>query len=322
MSDKFRWCFIGCGTLARVVAQQLNASGRHEIVSVYARRFEASRDFTDTFGGTPYETPEEAISTENVDGVYIVTPHRSHAEYSKLAINLGKPVLCEKPFTINLGETREVLDLAREKGVYITEAMWTWFSPVGKQIKKWLDDGELGDVLECTVDCRTNSCKYAPRVSDPAAGGGAVLDMGVYSLYYLYKLFGKPEKIECTGDVHDGIDWSEEVLFRYADGRTFRALSSIDDEGVTPTLDLKGSAASIHVTELHYAGSAEFTGSDGKLKKFEGDGSYLNEFDIVSAEMREGLKESRFITHSDTLAVMEMLDECRRQMNLKYDFED
>ena len=76
------------------------------------------------------------------------------------------------------------------------------------------------------------------------------------------------------------------------------------------------------LTELHYAGSAEFTGSDGKLKKIEGDGSYLNEFDIVSAEMREGLKESRFITHSDTLAVMEMLDECRRQMNLKYDFED
>ncbi|MBP1585653.1 MAG: Gfo/Idh/MocA family oxidoreductase [Lachnospiraceae bacterium] len=135
MSERFRWCFIGCGTLAKIVAEQLNASGRHEIVSVYARRFEASTEFANTFGGKAYKTAEEAISADDVDGVYIVTPHRSHAEYSKIAINLGKPVLCEKPFTINLKETREVIDLAREKGVYITEAMWTWFSPVGARIK-------------------------------------------------------------------------------------------------------------------------------------------------------------------------------------------
>ncbi|MBP1585652.1 MAG: hypothetical protein ILP17_08175 [Lachnospiraceae bacterium] len=146
--------------------------------------------------------------------------------------------------------------------------------------------------------------------------------MGVYSLYYLYKLFGKPDSIECRGDVHDGIDWSEEVLFKYADGRTYRALSSIDDEGADPNLVLKGSKASIQVAGLHYAGYAGFTDADGNLKEFSGDGSYLNEFDVVSGEMREGLKESRYITHSDTLTVMEMLDECRRQMNLKYDFED
>ena len=322
MSDKFRWCFIGCGTLAKIVAARLNESGRHEIVSVFARRSEASTEFAKTFGGKAYETAEEAISAGDVDGVYIVTPHRSHCEYSKLAINLGKPVLCEKPFTINLKETREVIELAREKGVYITEAMWTWFSPVGNQIKKWLDEGEFGDVLECVADCRTNSCKYAPRVSDPAAGGGAVLDMGVYSIYYLYKLFGKPDSIQCRGDVHDGIDWSEEVIFRYADGRAYKALSSIDDEGADPQLDLKGSRASIHVGQLHYAGHASFTDAEGNLKEFSGDGSYLNEFDIVSSEMREGLKESRYITHSDTLTVMEILDECRRQMNLKYDFED
>ena len=321
MSEIFRWCFIGCGTLARIVAKQLNGSGRHQITSVYGRRIDAARTFCEEFGGEAYESAEEAISADDVDGVYIVTPHRSHYEYAKLAINLGKPVLCEKPFTINLPQAKEVIELAHEKNVYIAEAMWTWFSPVGNQIKKWLDNGEFGTVEECMVDCRTNACKYAARVSDPATGGGAVLDMGVYAIYYLYKLFGAPESIECRGDVHDGIDWSEEILFKYPDGRSFKALSSIDDEGFTPALELRGSRASIHVPELHYAGHAEFIGSDGKKVSFTGDGSYLNEFDIVSSEMRSGLKESNYVNHQDTLCVAGLLDECRKQLGLKYDFE-
>ncbi len=322
MSDKFRWCFIGCGTLAAIVAEQIVSSGRHEITSVYARRFDACREFTEKFGGTPYEKAEEAINAEDVDGVYIVTPHRSHHEYALLAVRLGKPVLCEKPFTINHREAKEVINLAHEKNVYIAEAMWTWFSPVGNQIKKWLDDGEFGDVIECTADCRTNACKYAARVSDPAAGGGAVLDMGVYALYYLYKLFGIPDKLECRGDVHDGIDWSEEMLLYYPGNRVYKALSSIDDEGVSPALDLRGTKASLHVDDLHFADHAQFTDEGGNLKEFTGDGSYLNEFDIVASEIREGLKESRFVTHQETLDISVMLDECRRQLGLWYDFEN
>ena len=321
MSDVFRWCFIGCGTLAKVVAEQLIASGRHSIVSAYTRRFDACRDFTDRFGGTPYDNALDAIRDKNVDGVYIVTPHRSHYEYALLALKNGVPVLCEKSFTVNLKQAEEVMETAHKQDVYIAEAMWTWFSPVGNKVKEWLDAGEFGDVKECTVDCRTDSCNYAPRVSDPAAAGGAVLDMGVYAIYYLYKLFGKPDRITCEGDLHDGIDWSEEIWFKYKDGRRYKALASIDDRGITPSLDLKGTEASIQVPKLHYTDHAEFTDKNGSKVSFDGDGSYLNEFDIVAEEIRSGLKESRFITHEDTLTVMGILDECRKQMGLVYDFE-
>jgi len=164
------------------------------------------------------------------------------------------------------------------------------------------------------------SFKSAAHI-DPAAAGGAVLDMGVYAVYYLYKLFGKPEKIECKGDVHDGIDWSEEIWFDYGNGRRYKALASINDKGVTTNLKLTGTKASIYVPELHYASHAEFTDEKGEKIEFTGDGSYLNEFNRVSEEISEGLKESRYVTHEDTIFIMSVLDECRKQLNLKYDFE-
>lgn len=319
--QKFGWCFIGTGKLAGIVAKEIIASGRHKIVSVYTRRRESGEIFCEDYGGTYYESAADAITAKGVDGVYVVTPHRSHYEYARAALLNDKPVLCEKAFTVNYKDAKELIDIAREKKVYIAEAMWTWFSPVGLQVKKWLDNGEFGAVKDCLVDCRTNAQDYAPRVTDPAAAGGALLDMGVYATYYLYKLFGRPDSVTCTGDVRSGIDWSEEILFNYADGRTFKALASVNDEGADANMKLIGDKASINLPHLHYASHAEFIDSDNVRKEFDGNGSYINEFDIVASEIREGLVESRYVTHEDTLTIMSILDECRRQIGLKYDFE-
>lgn len=321
MNKEFGWCFIGCGKLANIVAEEITKSGRHNIVSAYTRRYEACKEFTDNFGGIPFEKPEDAISADGVDAVYIVTPHSSHYEYAMMALKLGKPVLCEKAFTVNFQQAKEVIELARSKNIYLAEAMWTWFSPIARQVKKWLDDGEFGDVQSCVANMSTNSQFYAPRVTRPDAAGGAILDVGVYAIYYLYKLFGKPESVNCSGVVKDGIDWSEDIWLSYKDGIRFKAISSIVVDGVTPYLDLRGDKASIRLSELHYAGHAEFTDANGDLKQITADGSYLNEFDIVSDEIRQGLTQSTYVTHQDTLDVMEILDECRRQIGLKYDFE-
>ncbi|MCR5770012.1 MAG: Gfo/Idh/MocA family oxidoreductase [Butyrivibrio sp.] len=321
MAKEFGWCFIGCGKLANIVAEQITKSGRHKIVSAYTRRYEACKDFADRFSATPYETAEEAIRAEGVDGVYIVTPHSSHYEYAKLALNNGKPVLCEKAFTVNLEQARGVIELANSKKLYIAEAMWTWFSPIARKVKEWLDNDEFGNVESCIADMSTDSQHYAPRVTRPDAAGGAILDVGVYAVYYLYKLFGKPVSIECKGTVRDGIDWDEEIWFIYKDGRKFKAISSIVVEGITPNMELHGDKASIKVNELHYTNHAEFTDSTGMKKEITADGSYLNEFDIVADEIRQGLTESKYVTHKNTLDIMEILDECRKQIGLKYDFE-
>ncbi|MCR4588000.1 MAG: Gfo/Idh/MocA family oxidoreductase [Lachnospiraceae bacterium] len=321
MQQEFGWCFIGCGTLAEVVAKQITATGRHRIVSCYTRRYEAGKDFALHHGAKAYDNAKEAICAEGVDGVYIVTPHRSHYEYALLALKCGKPVLCEKSFTVNATQAEEVLKLAEEKKIYIAEAMWTWFSPVGNQVRKWVSEGAFGNITRCLVDCRTNAQHYAKRVTDPAAAGGAVLDMGVYAVYYLYKLFGKPDEIVCLGKVKDGIDWSEQITFHYADGRSYEALVSINDEGINPSMTLEGDKASMFLKDLHTTNHAEFTDANGLKQEITADGSYVNEFDVVAGEIREGLTESRLVTHEDTRIIMAILDDCRQQMGLKYDFE-
>ena len=316
----FGWCFIGCGTLAGIVAEQITASGKHRIVSAYTRRFDACKEFTEKYGGTAYASAKEAILAPGVEGVYIVTPHSSHAEYAKLAIKCGKPVLCEKPFAMNTEQTEEVLKLAKEDEVYVAEAMWSFFSPVAKRVQEWMQSGAFGQVKECLADCRTNGT-FAKRVTDPAVGGGAVLDVGVYTLYYMYKLFGVPEKIECVGDVRDGIDWSEKITLTYPGGGTFTALSSVNDDGLPQFFRLTGEKATLEIPGIFCMGHAEYTDEAGARHEITADGSYLNEFNIVADEIKEGLKESRYITHEDTRIVMGLLDECRRQMGLKYECE-
>ena len=317
----FGWCFIGCGTLARKVAEQITASGKHRIVSVYTRRPEACQAFAEQFGGAACASAEEAVAAEGVEGVYVVTPHNRHAHYTEIALRHDRPVLCEKAFTVNRQEADRLISLARERRVYLAEAMWTWFSPIARQVREWVTGGVFGEVLSCDVDMRTDAMHYAPRVTDPAAAGGALLDVGVYGICYVYKLFGLPSGITCTGRLERGIDWSDEIVLEYPGGRNYRIVASVCDRGVTTSLTLRGTHGSMILPEYHYAGHAECTDADGRKLEISGDGSYLNEFTLAAEEIRAGQQESRYMPLEDTRNVMNIMDECRRKMGLKYDFE-
>ena len=321
MDKPFRWCFIGTGTLAEVVAKAILPSGRHVIQAVYSRRLEKAQAFATKHGGMAYATAAEAISAPEVDGVYVVTPHNSHYEYTKLALSLGKPVLCEKAFTTDAGQARELIALSREKQLYLAEAMWTWFGPVAGQVKKWLDAGEYGKVQKVTACYHMKSKNYAPRVSDPNLAGGALLDVGVYPITYLYRLFGKPVSISCKGVLAGGIDEKEEVSLTFPGGETFVASASIVDFKGLEHFSLVGEKAKTSLWFFHGAGKVKLKRKHGKNETFRGVGGYLNEFDCVAAEIREGLTESRLVPLTATLDVMEIMDECRRQMGLVYPFE-
>jgi len=316
----FRWCFIGTGTLGRQVAGEITASGRHEVSAVYSRRHEAAARFAEAWGGQAYDDPETAIL--NADAVYVVTPHPAHYPYVKQAIELGKPVLCEKPFTVRGEETRELFSLAREKGVYIVEGMWTWFAPVALKVKEWLESGALGNLERITTNYLVNVVHYAPRLTDPALAGGAILDSGVYPITYLYRLFGKPQAIRCSGKVENGIDLSDEIDLIYGDGRTLHIALSINSEAGEEFIRIEGTKATVFVDKFHYADHADLIDPEGKLiERFEGKTTMLNEFDRVSEEIRAGKTESAFIPPEATMDVMDLMDECRKQIGLVYPFE-
>ncbi len=318
----FHWCFIGTGKLAGIVAEQICATGRHEIVSVYTRNIEKGRAFAEKFGGRAYESAEEAITAEGVDGVYIVTPHNAHYDYAYQALQHGIPVLCEKAMTSRAEETEALFALAKEKNVYLAEAMWTWFSPIANQVKAWLDEGRFGTIKSVHGDMCVPGAGYAPRVTDPNTAGGALLDIGVYPITYIYRLFGVPKRIVCNGTVKNGIDTDDHIEMIYPNGQTFTVALDLYGDRNGGWFEIKGTDASLRISHFHYAKEAVLQLRDGTELRVEGDGGYVNEFDIVAKEIRSGKKESDYVKAAYTIDVMHLLDSCRAQIGLVYPYED
>lgn len=322
MSEKsFGWCFLGTGTLAQKVAKEITKSGRHRIVSSFSRTMEKNVAFSKRYEASPCKTAEEAVLAEGVDGVYIVTPHPSHYPLAKKALLLGKPVLCEKPFTMTEKQAADLFKTAREKELYVSEAMWTWFAPVANRIKEWVDREEFGNISYVLANYHMNGKGYAPRVTDPAQGGGALLDIGVYPVHYLIRLFGLPIRIQCNGRLSGGIDLGEEIDLTFQNGLTCRASTSIDNWKGLERFIIRGSAAESSVFLFHMANSAKLKKGWKTLESVKGYGGMLNEFDLVAKEILEGLTVSRYVPPEATLQTMQVLDECRRQMGLRYSFE-
>lgn len=321
--EKFRWCFIGAGSLANTVASQLSKSGRHEIISCYTRNFDKGKAFAEKYGGTAYDTPEKAITAEGVEGVYIVTPHNAHFRYAKLALELGKPVFCEKAFTVTAKETEELISLSREKNLYLCEAMWTWFSPSANMTKKWIDEKKIGRIRSADFSYHIRTVGNKGRHTDPKRAGGALLDITIYPITYAYRLWGKPEKIESKAKLKDGIDLGEDIVFTYPDGLKVNITASINDFIGLEKMSIKGENGKI--TAPFYHAMNGITCKKGLFRKetFKGNGpkinSYLDEFDAVAEDIRSGKKESGMVPLSATLSVMEILDEIREQIGLSYD---
>ncbi len=321
--EKFRWCFIGAGSLANTVASQLGKSGRHEIVSVYTRNYEKGKAFAEKHGGTAYDTPEKAVTAEGVEGVYIVTPHNAHFRYAKLSLELGKPVFCEKAFTVTAKETEELINLAREKKIYLCEAMWTWFSPSANMTKKWIDEGKIGKIHSADFSYHIRTVGYKGRHTDPKRAGGALLDITIYPITYAYRLWGKPERIESKAKLKDGIDLGEDIIFTYSDGFKVNITASINDYIGLEKMVIKGEKGKITAPFFHAING--ITCKKGLFRKetFKGNGpkmnSYLDEFDAVAEDIRSGRTESAMVPLKATLDVMEILDEVRAQIGLSYD---
>lgn len=318
--NPFGWCFIGTGRLADQVAKQLATSADHKILSCYTRDFQKAQAFAQAYGATAYERAEDAILAPGVEGVYIVTTHNVHFRFAKMALELGKPVLCEKSFTVTAAETDALIALAREKQLYLAEAMWTWFSPAANQVKRWIDSGQIGPVKHADFTYHMKS--VAPRAYDPRRAGGALLNITVYPIAYAYRLFGYPETIESTGTIENGIDTGEEIFMTFPGGITCHiSASNVDMKGLEK-MKIQGEKGSIQAPLYHAMNYV--TLHLGLLRKtvFRGPGpkmnTYLNEFNIVADEIRRGRTESEWVPLQATGDIMRIMDTIRSQIGLVY----
>lgn len=321
--SKFRWCFIGTGSLANTVASQLNKSGKHEIVSCFNRTKSRADEFALKYGGKSYDTAEEAMTAEGVEGVYIVTPHNSHFRYAKMALEKGIPVFCEKAFTVTAKETDELIALAKEKDVYLCEAMWTWFSASANQTKKWLNENKIGSVHSADFKYHVRTIGYKGRHTDPKLAGGALLDITVYPITYAYRLWGKPEKITSSAVIKGGIDHCDKIVFTYADGMTVNISASIADYHGLEYMSIKGEKGEIKAPFFHALNGVTCKKGLFRKETFKGNGPkmnpYTDEFNAVADDIRAGRKESAMVPLRATSDVMHIMDEIRAQIGLHYD---
>jgi predicted dehydrogenase len=316
----FSWAFIGCGGIAHITAKELLKTPGQKIVSCWNRTYEKAEDFAAQYGCTAYQSAEEAILAPGVDGVYIAVTADQHEFFMRMCIRHHKPVLCEKPFTVNAKQAASVLEYASQEGVYVSEAMWTWHNATAQKVKQWIQAEEIGNILEVKSDYSfpMNFISKKERHFSPHMIGGALLDIGVYCIRYCYELFGMPQEIICKGRLANGIDLGEHITLRY-DG--FDCILRISrDESDGERFHITGEHGSIKVPMFHMAQKAVLKGE--KTQRFR-DNSLLygKQFAAVAEEIRSGAKAGIAITAQSTIDCMKIMDICRQQIGLVYPCE-
>ena len=224
-----QWGILGTWTIAREFAQGLTFLQGARLLAVASRMESNANTFAKQFKvPRAYTSYDDLVKDKDVDVVYVATPNHVHRDNCILCLEAGKAVLCEKPFTLNAKQAREVVELAQSRKIFCMEAMWMRFIPLMRELKRIIDDGAIGDIKLLTAEFG-ELVTFDPhsRFFNPDLGGGAMLDLGVYPISLAYQLMGKPAGITSqviTGS--SGVDEQSVIVFQYADGRQAVLFSS------------------------------------------------------------------------------------------------
>ena len=318
--------FIGAGRIANTLASTMARMEDVNLYGVAARDLERAQAFAAQYGfDKAYGSYEEMLRDPNVELVYIATPHSHHAEHMKLCIEHGKNVLCEKAFTLNAAQARQIAALAREKGVYVAEAIWTRYMPSRAMINEVLASGIIGNVTALTATL-CYPVAYKERCIRPELAGGALLDVGVYCLNFALMHFGDDiERMDSSVRMTDtGVDGQESITLHYRDGRiavlTAGILSRSDRKGI-----FYGDKGYIIVENINNPQSISvYDLTDTLVKKLEVPAQITGyEYQIreAMARIRAGETESASMPLDTTIAVMERMDALRKDWGLIYPME-
>ncbi|HZL55310.1 MAG TPA: Gfo/Idh/MocA family oxidoreductase [Solirubrobacteraceae bacterium] len=314
MSEPLRWGVIGAGGIAAVFAADLELTDSGRVVAVGSRDLARAESFADRFAiPNRHGSYEALVADGDVDAVYVATPHPMHRADAELALRAGKPVLLEKPFTVTAAQARELVALARERGLFLMEAMWTRFLPHVARIRELLAEGALGEIVTVIADHGQWFAEDREhRLFAPELAGGALLDLGVYPVAFASMVLGQPTEIlSMVTPAFTGVDGQTSMLLGYASGA--HAVLTCTLAAKSPTrAAIVGTRARIEVEGDFYAPSRfTLTSRDGEQVSFDGsrEGRGLRfEADEVARCLREGLLESPLMPLDESVAIMETME--------------
>lgn len=320
-----RWGIIGAGGIAHTFATDVPAHTRSTVVAVAARDLPRATAFAQAHAiPHAHGSYRELVEDPDVDAVYIATIHPRHADNAVLALEAGKPVLVEKPFTMDAAQTDRVLETAAAHHLFAMEGMWTRHLPHHRIVRAVLDGGALGAVVSAAAD-HGQSLRHVRRLTDPLLGGGALWDLAVYPVSFLHSVLGRPETIAALARMEGAVDVADAITVRTRTALGV-ARANLDGRSATSAEVVCERGALEFPRQFYRPGVLRLRtfpeGGDPDGETCEWDATLPGGFQYEAAEvarcLEAGAVESPVLPWSETRAVMETLDEVRTQIGLSF----
>ena len=324
---RFNWGIIGPGRIAHQFAEGLKVIEDAALYAVASSHLERAKAFAAQHGGeVTYDSYQALVNDPQVDAIYIATPHRFHFDNALLCLKAGKPVLCEKPLTVNAAEAQQLIETARANNVFLMEALWTRYLPIYQQVRQWLEAGVIGDLRLLVSNFGINVPQaQEDRWLNPELAGGTLLDMGVYPIAVSQWVMGQmPQSFSAQAYLGStGVDELTAALLKYENGVISQFNSNFITDGVNDFL-IYGSTGHIRIHANYWAATQATLVTDDQAltvsKPFRG-GGFEYQTEEAMRCIRADLLESPGMSHAHTLANMELMDKIRAELGLKYPFE-
>ena len=323
MTDTVRWGVLGTGGIAATFAGDLRLAEGAELAAVGSRTPEAAEAFAKAHGfARAHGSWAELAADPEVDVIYVATPHAFHQSAAMTALAGGKAVLCEKPMTLDLAGSAQLVQEARSRGLFLMEAMWMRCNPVIRKLAEVIEDGVIGQVTTVHADFGLQGPFGAGhRLRDPALGGGALLDLGVYPINLAHLVLGAPARVASWAHLTpEGVDDNTAVVLGYGSGAIASLTCSLIGASRNAAT-ITGTRGRIELPGEFYRPHSftVFTGDDREVfdVEFEGNG-YQFEAEEVQRCLHEGLLESPLMPHETTLEIMTLMDTVRNEIGVIY----
>jgi predicted dehydrogenase len=318
-----RWGILATGNISTALAGEIRRTPDCEVVAVGSRTVESARRFAAEHGiATAHGSYDALIEDDRVDVVYVGASHNAHASAVRHCLEVGRPVLCEKPLTVDATQAEELVRMARAANVFFMEAMWMRCRPGFAELLGVIGSGEIGDI--CHVRAALGfvaSGEHPGRLLDPAQAGGALLDVGVYPITLVFATLGQPGEVRALSHLQGGVDRSTVIALSWPAGATAALAASLEAEIDTSAV-FAGTKGRIEISAPFHEIGAFSVSAEGRAPRRVvpaalGRG-YVHEVAEVARCLRAGLTESPLVPLDESIAIMRILDECRRQIGLTY----
>ena len=318
-----RWGILACGGIARKFADDLTHAKNGHLAAVSSRDIKRAQEFASHYDPSvkAFGSYEDMLSSGEIDVVYIASPHGLHYEHTMLCLEAGIPVLCEKAFAINSKQVAAMIAKAREKKLFLMEALWTRFHPSIAKLQEIIASGVIGDIKHVVADFGFKA-EYdeEARWFNPHLTGGSLLDIGIYPLFISKLLLGQPLEMKATGVMApSGVDMNCSIATKYASGATASLFSTFAAQTDT-TCTVYGTLGKIYMhPRFHETKGMTLTiyGGEETVMETERLGwGYSYEADAVQVDLHAGRTENAWMSHQFSQELMGLLDEIRSQIGL------